>query len=618
MTVPAFVFKGDITSPPGFLQGMRHPAVIVPMAVNLADDLPDRLAECEQQFASRVPALEMPAQRRHRSEESAQAAQRMLHWVARLQAEAGWALADSPHARVSDAQPGVLMVMVPCLPLAQPITAKALRWVAGIFNAVAAGQAPDWALLDRLRVHLASHAGATSNMPRFLRAANRMSLPWDRLTSMTYSFGQGARTRWLDSSFTDATPHLSTRFARDKVECAHLMRRAGLPAPVHRLVPDAEAAVRTAATFGYPVVVKPADLDGGVAVAADLRTEDEVRSAYAVARDKSKQVLVERHFEGRDYRLTVFQGKLLWAIERQPGSVTGDGVNTVEALVAIVNQDPRRGDGKQSALKALALDAEADAMLEQHGLTRHSVPEAGRFVKLRRASNVALGGMPVAVMDQVHPDNAALAERAANLLRLDLAGVDLLIPDIGRSWLESGALICEVNAQPSLGQATAAHLYAPLLRRLVQGDGRIPIAVVVGASGPEALGRAVVARLAREGCVAGWAGPAGAAIGEGRIVPYALGSFEAGQVLLTDRRTEAAIVFAQAGDMFAKGLAFDRFDALLAAGAPGSSRKINMLAASCVGAVAEADQVAPEAMEDWLVQQLLAARDRHAAAPEPG
>ena len=57
-----------------------------------------------------------------------------------------------------------------------------------------------------------------------------------------------------------------------------------------------------------------------------------------------------------------------------------------------------------------------------------------------------------------------------------MAGVDLLIPDIGHSWFESGAHICEVNAQPQMFTT----MHKPMLVDML-GDagGRIPVAMVI-------------------------------------------------------------------------------------------------------------------------------------------
>jgi len=133
-------------------------------------------------------------------------------------------------------------------------------------------------------------------------------------------------------------------------------------------------------------------------------------------------------------------------------------------------------------------DAEAHTMLQQVGLSMDSVVPEGQRVRLRSAANVASGGAPVQLsLEDVHTDNQHLAVRAAACLGLDVAGVDLLIPDIGVSWLTTGASICEVNAQPQM--FTTFH--EPALKKMFAGDvSRIPVVLV--------LSRHKEARLTRD------------------------------------------------------------------------------------------------------------------------
>ncbi len=97
-----------------------------------------------------------------------------------------------------------------------------------------------------------------------------------------------------------------------------MLRRNRLPVPAHRICRDETEALRAAESLGYPVVIKPADKDGGIAVRADLRTPAEVSEAFAIAEKVSKLILVEQYVTGKDYRLTVFGNTCVWAIERQP------------------------------------------------------------------------------------------------------------------------------------------------------------------------------------------------------------------------------------------------------------------------------------------------------------
>lgn len=413
---------------------------------------------------------------------------------------------------------------------------------------------------------LKRHGAKGSNVPRFVKAAYDLGYPIRELPGGAYQYGVAQRARWLDSSFTDVTPNLSAKLARNKVWASELLKKAGLPVPEHQLVDDEGAGLSVAHRLGYPVVVKPADLDGGVGVAAGLETDDEVRQAFSAAKGHSKRILIEKHVDGRDYRVTVFNGQAIWAIERVPGGVMGDGQRTVAELVDQLNTDVRRGVGIHSPLKTLVLDDEARQLLRRQGLTEQSVPATGLFVRLRRAANVASGGTPVAVFEQMHPENARLAERAAEALRLDLAGIDLLIPDIATSWRETGAFICEVNGQPNLGQTTAAHLYAPILKQLVPASGRVPTFVILGAAEPSVWLDALSAALVAQGFKVGTVSPHGVRAGEEWLTMGAVSAYVGGQMLALNRSVEALILAINDDGYLRTGLPVDRYDSLILAG----------------------------------------------------
>jgi len=296
-----------------------------------------------------------------------------------------------------------------------------------------------------------------------------------------YCFGQGAKSRWFDSSLTDDTPAISVRLAKQKNVCAAILRRHGLPVPRHHLASDEVRAVAAAESIGYPVVVKPADQDRGIGVAAGLVNAAQVVRAFVEASRHSKAVLVEKHVDGGDYRVHVFQGEVYKVRHRIPGGVVGDGRSSVAELLQSLNSDPRRGPpGTDSKLFRIDLDTEALELLQERQLGTDSVPQEGTFVQLRRIANVSVGGVSLPVdLSQVHPDNLALARQAVRALKLDLAAVDLLIRDIGRSWRDVEAGICEVNAQPQFGVDAPEWLFT----RFFPGQGRIPMIAVVGDCG---------------------------------------------------------------------------------------------------------------------------------------
>ena len=86
-------------------------------------------------------------------------------------------------------------------------------------------------------------------------------------------------------------------------------------------------AVRLANRIGYPVVLKPLDGNHGRGVMLDLRNDDDVRTAFDVAKAESRGglVIVETFVTGRDYRCLVIDGKIAAIAERVPAHVIGDG-----------------------------------------------------------------------------------------------------------------------------------------------------------------------------------------------------------------------------------------------------------------------------------------------------
>lgn len=478
-------------------------------------------------------------------------------------------------------EPGEYMLFAPAGDEAAAVVAmNAAASVVGRF--LAAGSRPaDWQvaqdrfaegagqLLERLR-HAASPTG---NGVHYLRAAHRMGVPWRRYGGHVFQIGQGVHARWLDSSLTDRTPSVGVTMAQNKMVTATILRRAGLPAPPHGRAPTIEAARMVAARLGYPVVVKPANRDGGIGVAAGLEDEAALARAFAAARELAEEVLVEKHVDGDDYRLVVMDGRVTWAIERVPGGVRGDGRSTLAELLAALNADPRRGDGKSASLQRVDWDEEAAHLAARQGLTLEAVPAAGRFVRLRRITNVARGGMPVPFpLERVHPENIRLAIRAADALRLDLAGIDFITPDIGRPWHEVGGAINEVNARPSLGLITAGHLFGEIVDWLLGGgDGRIPIVAVVGDADElaEPLARRIHGMLVERGLVAGLAVGAGAWVGSQQVAWDDRRGEAGGALLLTDRKVEAAVLAMPLAGLDVAGAPFDRCSVLVRLGGAG-------------------------------------------------
>jgi cyanophycin synthetase len=408
--------------------------------------------------------------------------------------------------RMSDAQnPQDWVVGLPAIAQGIHAPQAALSLACSLMNALAAGKKARTEDVKSAMTKLAKQyrpmAPGGINTLRFLQAAHEMGIPWCHVAKNIYQFGWGSRSRWLDSSFTDETSSISAGLARDKVACALVLRKAGLPVARHQLVSTAEQAVKVADALGYPVVVKPADLDGGAGVMVGLLDAQGVTRAFGMAAKHSKKILVEQFIGGEDYRIRICAGEVIGVVIRKAAAVMGDGQQSVRALIERTNVE--RAQQVQPLVmvhehgtKPIVVDEEVQSWLNLQGLMLDSVVPLGQKVRLRGAANVNLGGTTWDVTEKAHPDNLMLALRAAAALRLDVAGVDLLLPDIGQSWKAKGGAVCEVNAQPQFSSGDA---HRQVLMRLVRHRGRIPVVVILKACLNRQILRPVVELLQKEG-----------------------------------------------------------------------------------------------------------------------
>ncbi|MEA2630076.1 MAG: cyanophycin synthetase [Chloroflexota bacterium] len=490
----------------------------------------------------------------------------VLGWVTqRLQAQA-WRPVGPSRARATST-PGVYRVAIPyeeeslareCLAVARALCVSALD--GGPFDLEAER--------DRLRA-LAQHNGLGPSTAALAVAARRRGIPVRRIADNSLlQLGHGIRQRRVWTAETDRTSVIAEAIAKDKELTRMLLKAVGVPVPEGRTVADAEDAWAAAEEVGVPVVVKPQDGNHGRGVATNLTTREQVQAAFAIARTEGDQVLVERHAYGDDYRLLVVGDRLAAAAHREPACVVGDGVSTLCQLVDEVNQDPRRGDEHATALSTIYLDPVALEVLREQGYSLDSVPQAGVRVLIRRNANLSTGGTATDVTDRLHPEIAARAVEATRAIGLDVAGVDLVVRDIGRPLEEQGGVIVEVNAGPGLRMHLAPSAGTPrpvgeiIIDMMFPGDqdGRIPLVGITGSAGTTATGRLVAQVLRRTGRRLGMTSNDGIFLGERRIKAGDGRDPLGARAVLLDPSIEVAVLEASRTSILNEGLGFDRCD----------------------------------------------------------
>ena len=396
-------------------------------------------------------------------------------------------------------------------------------------------------------------------------------IPFIRLNSASLvQLGQGVHQQRIRATMTSKTGALAVDIASDKDMTTTLLASAGLPVPKQETIRTAAGAVAAARRIGYPVVLKPLDGNHGRGVCLDLMNEDEVREAFVVAESESRRgyVIVESMVVGRDYRCLIVGGKMRAIAERVPAHVLGDGEHTVAELVEITNADPRRGVGHEKVLTKIKVDDAAVELVRDQGFTLDAVPPAGTLVKLALTGNMSTGGISIDRTFDAHPDNVEIAEEAARLIGLDVAGIDFICPDIAEPVREAGGAICEVNAAPGFRMHTHPTIGEPqfIAKPVVDllfppgAPSRVPIVAVTGTNGKTTTSRMLAHIMKGIGRKVGMTSTDGIVIDERLVFKADASGPRSARMVLMNPRVDFAVMEVARGGILREGLGYDRND----------------------------------------------------------
>lgn len=425
-------------------------------------------------------------------------------------------------------------------------------------------------LQDLHEIFLDAQLGPTTEA--IVREAESRGIAWKELPARhVIQLGYGKNQRRIQASQTDGSNVLAIEFACDKEGTKTLLDAACLPVPkgtvIHSL-DDLEPAIDKIG--GFPIVLKPLDGNHGRGITLDIQTWHEAESAYEFAKQESKMgnIIVERYYKGNDYRVLVVNGKVVAVAQRVPAHIVGNGRSTLVELVEETNRDPRRGTGHENMLTRIEIDRQSIDLLEQQGYRLDSIPKSGQICYLKATANLSTGGIAIDRTDEIHPENIWIAERAAQIIGLDIAGIDITAPDISRPLREVDGVIVEVNAAPGLrmhiqpNEGKPRNVAAPILDMLFPPgtSAQIPITAITGTNGKTTTTRLIAHIMKQTKKVVGYTTTDGTYIGEFLAEAGDNTGPQSAALILNDPTVEIAVLEAARGGILRSGLGFNRCD----------------------------------------------------------
>ncbi|MHC5823108.1 MAG: cyanophycin synthetase [Nostoc sp.] len=205
-----------------------------------------------------------------------------------------------------------------------------------------------------------------------------------------------------------------------------------------------DAGFSYAKELGFPVIVKPINLSQGVFVTKVHNKQEYYQVAKKILQ-KVSGFIVERFYNGNDYRIVVLDDEIVSAYQRIPLFIIGDGQSNVLELMQ-QKQETFIKNGRKEIIDFE--DYRIKKNLRRRKLNFNSVIPNNNIVYLLDNANLSTGGEAIDFTENIHPDFQKLAVKITKDMELRLAGVDILTSDLTLPIVDY--TILEVNGAPSL------------------------------------------------------------------------------------------------------------------------------------------------------------------------
>jgi cyanophycin synthetase len=399
--------------------------------------------------------------------------------------------------------------------------------------------------------------------------AEKRGIPYIRLNDRALvQLGYGVNQRRIQATTTDRTNMISVDIASNKAATKKLLGEMGVPVPKGYEIRYEDEIAGAVKSIGFPVVVKPLDANHGKGASIGLKTMDEVVEAFHKAKEYSHRVIIEKMLVGADFRALVVDNKLVAVAERTPAHVIGDGVSTIQQLIDKENENPLRGYGHEKVLTLITVDSQTKFLLESKKYTLETVLPASEIFHLKSTANLSTGGTAIDRTDDTHPANVFLFERIAKIVGLDVAGIDVMAPNVSEPLTENGGGVIEINAAPGfrmhlapsegIGRNVAEHVVDMLFAN--KKPARIPIIAITGTNGKTTTTRLIAHIIRGSGCVVGFTTTDGTYIQNNQIVTGDNTGPISAQLVLKDPSVNVAVLETARGGIIRSGLGYDYSD----------------------------------------------------------
>jgi len=412
-------------------------------------------------------------------------------------------------------------------------------------------------------------SGLGPSTSAIVQEARKRKIPTMRIgQNSMVQLGYGKYHKKIQATMTSQTSCMSVDIACDKELTNTILRTHGIPVPEGKVVTTVEEAIIQSEKLGLPVVVKPYNGNQGKGVSLNLSSKSEISKAFEIAKQYNDKILIEKFIDGRHYRIAMVGNKMIAASERIAAHIIGNGMNTIKELIDMENSNPLRGEGHQKPLTKIKIDDVMLLLIDKAKMDLDSIPQAGEIVYLRENDNLSTGGIAIDVTDDVHPHNIRLAIKVAQIIGLDVAGIDITTNDISKPIMENDGAIIEVNACPGIRmhhypfKGQSRNVAKAIVDLLFPEDAvhSVPVISVTGTNGKTTTTRMIAKILKSNNMAVGMTSTGGVYIDDELVVKGDTTGPRSAEIVLMDKNIDVAVLETARGGIVNKGLGYDLAD----------------------------------------------------------
>ncbi len=398
-------------------------------------------------------------------------------------------------------------------------------------------------------------------------AARRKGLPIiSILNGEMHQIGYGKQGRIIEGSITSNTSCIAVDISCNKSLTKELLIINNIPVANGCKIEDKALLSQYANSIGYPVVLKPESGNKAKGIILNIKNEIELVESFKKVEKKYNDLIIEKYYEGNDYRVCVVDYKVVAVARKIMPSVIGDGVKSIESLIKDINSSELRGEDHEKELTKIIIDEELKDIINKEGYTITSVLEKGRKINLRANSNLSKGGTSIDCTEIISEENKEICSRIAKIIGLDICGIDIRSKDISKSINDTG-IILEVNASPGLRmhtrpqQGNSVGIGDYILDMLYKGEFKnIPVISITGTNGKTTTTRLIGNTLNRMGYFVGMTSTEGIYL-NGKCIDYGDDTgVNSAKCVLFNKDIDIAVLETARGGIIRKGLAYDLAD----------------------------------------------------------